>query len=87
MRTVDLFAGIGGLRRGFERVGFETVFANDFEPSCKVTYDLNYPDTPLTLGDIRDIDVNTIPDYDFLLVRDEESANQVIRYGFSYTLK
>ncbi|MDX2074902.1 MAG: DNA (cytosine-5-)-methyltransferase [bacterium] len=67
MRTVDLFAGIGGLRRGFERVGFETVFANDFEPSCKVTYDLNYPDTPLTLGDIRDIDVNTIPDYDFLL--------------------
>lgn len=67
MRTIDLFAGVGGLRRGFERVGFETVFANDFEPSCKITYDQNYPDTPLLLGDIRDIDIDTIPNYDFLL--------------------
>ena len=67
MRTIDLFAGVGGLRRGFERLGFETVFANDFEPSCKTTYDQNYPDTPLLLGDIRDIDIDTIPNYDFLL--------------------
>ncbi|MCL4255025.1 MAG: DNA (cytosine-5-)-methyltransferase [Anaerolineae bacterium] len=67
MRTIDLFAGVGGLRRGFERVGFETVFANDFEPSCKTTYDQNYPDTPLLLGDIRDIDIDSIPNYDFLL--------------------
>lgn len=67
MRTIDLFAGVGGLRRGFERVGFETVFANDFDPACKVTYDLNYPDTPLTLGDIRDIDITKLPPYDFLL--------------------
>ncbi len=67
MRTIDLFAGIGGLRRGFEQVGFETVFANDFEPSCKVTYDANYPNTPLTLGDIRDIEIADLPQYDFLL--------------------
>ncbi|HRJ29544.1 MAG TPA: polysaccharide pyruvyl transferase family protein [Cyclobacteriaceae bacterium] len=32
-------------------------------------------------------DIISLSDYDFLLVRDEESANQVIRYGFSYTLK
>jgi SOS regulatory protein LexA len=30
-RTIDLFAGIGGIRIGFERAGFNTVFANDFE--------------------------------------------------------
>lgn len=67
MRTIDLFAGVGGLRRGFEQVGFETVFANDFEPSCKTTYDKNYPNTPLLLDDIRDIDIDSIPNYDFLL--------------------
>jgi len=67
MRTVDLFAGVGGLRRGFEKVGFETVFANDFDASCKITYDFNYPDTPLTLGDICEVDAYALPEYDFLL--------------------
>ncbi|MDZ4672011.1 MAG: DNA (cytosine-5-)-methyltransferase [Phototrophicales bacterium] len=67
MRTIDLFAGIGGLRRGFERQGFQTVFANDFEASCKITYDLNYPNTPLTLGDIREINSADLPQYDMLL--------------------
>jgi DNA (cytosine-5)-methyltransferase 1 len=30
-KTLDLFAGIGGVRMGFERAGFETVFGNDFD--------------------------------------------------------
>ena len=30
-KTIDLFAGIGGIRIGFERAGFETLFANDFD--------------------------------------------------------
>ena len=29
-KTLDLFAGIGGIRIGFENAGFETVFSNDF---------------------------------------------------------
>ena len=41
-KTLDLFAGIGGIRMGFERAGFETVFGNDFEAFCKPTYDLNF---------------------------------------------
>ena len=40
MKTIDLFAGVGGVRLGFERAGFNTLFANDFEPACKETYDL-----------------------------------------------
>ena len=36
IKTIDLFAGIGGIRKGFENTKrFETVFANDFEPNCK----------------------------------------------------
>jgi DNA (cytosine-5)-methyltransferase 1 len=41
-RTIDLFAGIGGVRLGFEKAGFETVYANDFEARCKDTCDLNF---------------------------------------------
>lgn len=67
IRTIDLYAGIGGIRLGFERAGFETVFANDFDPFCKETYDLNFKSTPLTVADIGTIDPQSLPDFDFLL--------------------
>ncbi len=66
-RTIDLFAGIGGVRIGFEKAGFQTVFANDFDPYCKPTYDLNFKTAKLTVGDIREIDIDSLPDFDFLL--------------------
>ncbi len=66
-KSIDLFAGIGGIRLGFEKAGFKSVFANDFEPKCKITYDLNFIDTPLTVGDITKINAFEIPDFDFLL--------------------
>lgn len=66
-RTADLFAGIGGIRKGFEKAGFETVFANDFEHACKETYDLNFSRSKLIVEDIKKIGINDIPDFDFLL--------------------
>lgn len=68
LRTIDLFAGIGGIRLGFESTGaFETVWANDFEPKCKLTYDLNFRETPLTVADITKVGVDEIPDCDFIV--------------------
>jgi len=67
LRTIDLFAGVGGIRIGFERVGFKTVFANDFEARCKDTYDLNFADTPLTVEDLQEINEEDLPEFDFLL--------------------
>ncbi len=66
-RTLDLFAGIGGIRIGFEKAGFTTVFANDFEKACKNTYDLNFKTTKLTVEDIRKLNIDDLPDFDFLL--------------------
>lgn len=66
-KTIDLFAGIGGVRIGFERAGFQTVFANDFEPKCKLTYDLNFDEPKLLIEDIRNISPDTLPDFNFLL--------------------
>lgn len=67
MRTLDLFAGIGGIRIGFERAGFKTVFANDFEKNCKHTYDLNFPDAKLVVEDITKIHEDDLPEFDFIL--------------------
>jgi len=67
MRTIDLFAGVGGVRLGFERAGFTTVFANDFEPACKETYDLNSEETSLTVMDINKLKVSDLPEFDLLL--------------------
>ena len=66
-RTLDLFAGVGGIRLGFENAGFKTVFANDFSKFCKTTYDLNFKDTPLQIGDINKINPSEIPEFDILL--------------------
>ncbi|OIO18889.1 MAG: DNA (cytosine-5-)-methyltransferase [Candidatus Magasanikbacteria bacterium CG1_02_41_34] len=66
-KTIDLFAGVGGIRLGFEKTGFETVFANDFESQCKDTYDLNFDGTKLFVEDIQKINEKKLPDFDFLL--------------------
>ncbi len=66
-KTIDLFAGVGGIRIGFEKAGFKTVFANDFEMQCKDTYDLNFKDSKLVVEDIRKIGIDDLPKFDFLL--------------------
>ncbi|HMS23653.1 MAG TPA: transcriptional repressor LexA [Candidatus Saccharibacteria bacterium] len=66
-RTLDLFAGIGGIRIGFENEGFKTVFANDFDDKCKYTYDMNFKDSKLVVEDITKIKVDDLPEFDFLL--------------------
>ena len=67
LRTIDLFAGVGGIRLGFEKAGFKTVFANDFEPNCKITYDLNHSEPRLHIEDINKMDISKIPEFDILL--------------------
>ncbi|MDP3057462.1 MAG: transcriptional repressor LexA [bacterium] len=66
-KTLDLFAGVGGIRLGFEKAGFNTVFANDFDEQCKITYDLNFLTSKLVVEDIRKIGINDLPKFDFLL--------------------
>ncbi|MBP9802386.1 DNA cytosine methyltransferase [Patescibacteria group bacterium] len=67
LRTIDLFAGVGGIRIGFEKAGFNTVFANDFEKSCAYTYNKNFKTSKLIVEDIRKIVIDDLPEFDFLL--------------------
>ncbi len=66
-RSIDLFAGVGGIRLGFEKAGFKTVYANDFNPYCKETYDLNFNKTKLHIKDINKVKISELPNCDILL--------------------
>ncbi|MBN8995873.1 MAG: DNA (cytosine-5-)-methyltransferase [Rhizobiales bacterium] len=65
---VDLFAGIGGLRRGFESIGGECVFTCEWDRYSQQTYRANFPDDEHEIaGDIRAVKTEEIPDHDVLL--------------------
>lgn len=64
-RTVDLFAGIGGIRLGFQSVGGKGVFASEWDELAAVTYEANFGEKPQ--GDITKVDPSDIPDHDILL--------------------
>ena len=62
---IDLFAGIGGIRLGFEAVGGKCVFSSEFDKDACTTYEANFGEYPS--GDITKIDAKDIPDFDILL--------------------
>jgi len=65
---VDLFAGIGGLRRGFESIGGLCIFTSEWDHYCQITYRQNFPnDTHEIRGDIRTIQATDIPAHDVLV--------------------
>jgi DNA (cytosine-5)-methyltransferase 1 len=64
---IDLFAGIGGMRKGFEAVGGKCVFTSEWDKYSQITYRANYPDGHNIAGDITEIDAVDIPSHDVLL--------------------
>ena len=56
MTAISLFSGAGGLDVGFERAGFETVFANEFDHDAAEAWRANRPQSANVMveGDIHD---------------------------------
>lgn len=70
LKSIDLFAGIGGIRLGFENAfgeGIETVFVSEWDKYAQKTYSENFKDDFSIAGDITQIDAKDIPDFDICL--------------------
>lgn len=69
-KTIDLFAGIGGIRKGFDNAfgkSVETVFVSEWDEYAQKTYRANYQDDFDIAGDITQIDEKDIPEFDICL--------------------
>jgi len=68
-RFIDLFAGIGGLRIGFQGIGGHCVFTSEWDKNAQETYRKNFRDNHDLHGDIRQFSENPelIPEHDVLL--------------------
>lgn len=69
-KSIDLFAGIGGIRLGFEKAfgkQVETVFVSEWDINAQKTYRANFKDDFEIAGDITEINENDIPQFDICL--------------------
>jgi DNA (cytosine-5)-methyltransferase 1 len=63
---IDLFAGIGGMRMGFETAGGRCVFTSEWNPWAQKTYAANFSADAIA-GDIRELNEDSVPAHDVLL--------------------
>ena len=69
-KSIDLFAGIGGIRIGFDNAfndDIKTVFVSEWDKAAQKTYRANFEDDFEIAGDITEVDEKTIPDFDICL--------------------
>ena len=66
LRVGSFFAGVGGIDLGFEKAGFEIVYANEIDPYPVQTYNLNF-NISADNRDICEIEAKEIPDFDILV--------------------
>ncbi|MFD2034348.1 DNA cytosine methyltransferase [Belliella marina] len=67
MKIVSFFAGAGGLDLGFEKAGFNVVWANEYDKEIWETYEKNHPHTVLDKRSITEINPDEIPDCDGII--------------------
>ena len=59
---VSLFSGAGGLDLGFQKAGFDIIWANEFDKNMWPTHTANFPNTYLCQDSILNVDEKTIPE-------------------------
>lgn len=62
LKIVSFFSGAGGLDLGFHKAWFQTIWANEYDPSIWNTFEYNFPDTVLDKRSITDVPSSDVPD-------------------------
>jgi DNA (cytosine-5)-methyltransferase 1 len=66
MTVASFFAGVGGIDAGFEKAGFDIIWANEFDINAATTYKLNFKNE-LIVEDIKKVNEKDIPDFDIMI--------------------
>mgnify|MGYP002513382482 CR=1 FL=1 len=64
---IDLFAGIGGIRKGFEQAGGKCVFTSEIKPYALKAYNVNFPGEDVQITDITKVKKDDIGEFNILL--------------------
>ncbi len=85
LKFIDLFAGIGGIRMGFQDYFGECLFSSEWDKYSQITYEANFGHKPN--GDITQINENDIPNFDILLggFPCQPFSNAGLKQGFEDT--
>ncbi|AMO20040.1 DNA cytosine methyltransferase [Flavobacterium columnare] len=67
MKIVSFFAGAGGLDLGFQKAGFNVIWANEYDKEIWETYEKNHPHTKLDRRSIVNIPADDVPDCDGII--------------------
>jgi DNA (cytosine-5)-methyltransferase 1 len=63
---IDLCAGTGAFSLCLQKINAKCIMSNDIDNNSKLIYNLNFPEHNFILGDINNIDINIIQDFDLL---------------------
>jgi DNA (cytosine-5)-methyltransferase 1 len=67
MNVVSFFAGAGGLDLGFQKAGFNVIWANEYDKEIWETYEKNHPHSILDRRSIVDIPAAEVPECDGII--------------------
>ena len=67
MNVVSFFAGAGGLDLGFQKAGFNVIWANEYDKEIWETYEKNHPNTILDKRSILNISAEEVPECDGII--------------------
>jgi len=67
MKIASFFSGAGGLDKGFERAGFDTIWANEYDPTIWDTFQKNFPHTHLDKRSITKVESPDVPKVDGII--------------------